>query len=76
LWVSWNKARPIAERGLKPKKKPQPKPIEVGEKTAGWGHDHVSVVCDSERAMVEYEGDKRKKKSREGYFSSISEMQS
>jgi len=76
LRISWDEAWHImeraVERGLKAKKKQQPKQIGVDEKTAGRGHDYVTVVCDLERATVEYVGDDRKKESLDGYFATIS----
>jgi len=61
-----------AERWLKAKKKQPAKQIGVDEKTAGRGHDSVTVVCDLERATVEHVGDDRKKESLDGYLATIS----
>jgi len=76
LRISWDEAWHImeraVERGLKAKKKRQPKQIGVDEKTAGRGHDYVTVVCDLEQATVEYVGDDRKKESLDGYFATVS----
>ena len=76
LRISWDEAWPImeqaVERGLKAKKKQPPKQIGVDEKTAGWGHDYLNVVCDLERATVEYVADDGKKESVDGYFALIS----
>jgi len=76
LRISWAEAWHImeraVERGLKAKKKRQPKQIGVDEKTAGGGHDYVTVVCDLEQATVEYVGDDRKKESLDGYFATVS----
>jgi len=76
LRISWDEAWPImeraVERGLKAKKKQPPKQIGVDEKTAGREHDYVTVVCDLERATVEYVRDDRKKESLDGYFTTIS----
>lgn len=76
LQISWDEAWPImeraVERGLKAKKKRQVKQIGVDEKTAGRGHDYVTVVNDLGRATVEHVEDGRKKESLDAYFIKVS----
>jgi len=76
LRISWDEAWHIMERavrrGLKAKKKRHIKQIGVDEKTAGRGHDYVTVVNDLERATVEHVEDGRKKESLDAYFVELS----
>lgn len=76
LRISWDEAWHIMERavqrGLKAKKKRPVKQIGVDEKTAGRGHDYVTVVNDLERAAVEHVEDGRKKESLDAYFIKLS----
>jgi len=64
LRISWDEAWHIMDRavrrGLK-KKRQQARQIGVDEKTAGRGHDYVTVVNDLKRSTVEYVGDACKK---------------
>jgi len=75
LRVSWDEAWHIMERavqrGLK-KKRRRAKQIGVDEKTAGRGHDYVTIVSDLKRATVEYVGDDRRQESLDGYFALLS----
>ena len=75
LRISWDEAWHImeraVERGLK-KKKRRARRIGVDEKTAGRGHDYVTIVSDLKGATVEYVGDGRRKESLDGYFSLLS----
>jgi len=79
LRISWDEAWHIMERavqrGLKAKKKRQAKQIGVDEKTAGRGHDYVTVVNDLERATVEHVEDGRKKESLDAYFAELSKRE-
>jgi len=76
LRISWDEAWHIMERavyrGLKSKKR-RARKIGVDEKTAGRGHDYVTVVNDLEKATVEYVSDGRRKESLDGYFNLLSE---
>jgi transposase len=76
LRISWDEAWHIMERavcrGLKSKRR-RAKKIGVDEKTAGRGHDYVTVVNDLEKATVEYVSDGRRKESLDGYFDLFSE---
>jgi transposase len=76
LRISWDEAWHIMERavcrGLKSKRR-WAKKIGVDEKTAGRGHDYVTVVNDLEKATVEYVSDGRRKESLDGYFDLFSE---
>lgn len=49
--------------------------IGVDEKAAAKGHTYVTLVCDLERATVEYIAEDRKQASLDGYFTSLSEAQ-
>jgi transposase len=76
LRISWDEAWHIMERavsrGLKSKRR-RAKRIGVDEKTAGQGHDYVTVVNDLEKATVEYVSDGRRKESLDSYFNLLSE---
>jgi transposase len=75
LRISWDEAWHIMDRavrrGLK-KKRRQARQIGVDEKTAGRGHDYVTVVNDLKRSTVEYVGDGRRKESLDDYFALLS----
>lgn len=77
--ISWDEAWHIMERavqrGLKAKKKRQAKQMGVDEKTAGRGHDYVTIVNDLERATVEHVEDGRKKESLDAYFAELSKRE-
>lgn len=79
LRMSWDEVWAVAERavarGLERKRR-RPIPfIGVDEKAAAKGHTYLTVVCDLDRATVEYVGDDRKKESLDGYFESLTPAQ-
>ncbi len=47
--------------------------IGVDEKAAAKGQRYLTLVCDLERATVEYIADERKQASLDGYFEALSE---
>jgi transposase len=75
LRISWDEAWHIMERavrrGLK-KKRRRVRQIGVDEKTAGRGHDYVTIVNDLEEGTVDYVGDDRRKESLDKYFDLLS----
>lgn len=75
LRISWDEAWHIMDRAVRrgmKKKRRQARQIGVDEKTAGRGHDYVTVVNDLKRSMVEYVGDGRRKESLDDYFALLS----
>jgi len=76
LRISWDEAWHIMERavrrGLKRKRR-RARLMGVDEKTAGRGHDYVTVVNDLKRGTVEYVGDGRRKESLDAYFARLSQ---
>ena len=73
LRVSWDETWHLMERavarGLLAKPVQVPKHVGVDEKSAGKGHDYVTVVSDLERGTVEHLADDRKETSLDSYFS-------
>jgi len=63
------------QRRLKAKKKRCVNQMGVDEKTAGRGHDYITVVNDQEIATVEHVEDGRKKESLDAYFAKLSKRE-
>ena len=79
LRISWDEAWHIMERavarGLLAKEERISARIGVDEKAAAKGMKYITVVCDIDRATVEYIAEDRKKESLDGFFRSLSEQQ-
>jgi transposase len=76
LRISWDEAWYLMERavrrGLATKEKRVVAKIGIDEKAAAKGHKYLTLVCDLERACVEYVGFERKKESLDLYFQGFS----
>ncbi len=79
LHISWHEAWHLMERAVQRGQKNKPSRIitrlGVDEKAVAKRHRYVTLVCDVERATVEYIGDDRKKSSLTAYYQSLSEEQ-
>jgi transposase len=79
LRISWDEAWHIMERavarGLLAKEQRISTRIGVDEKAAAKGMKYITVVCDIDRATVEYIADDRKKESLDGYFDGLADEQ-
>ena len=77
--VSWDEAFGVMQRsvirGQERKQAAVVKHIGVDEKAFRKGHSYMTVVCDLERATVEYVGDDRKTESLGGYYASLTPTQ-
>jgi transposase len=79
LHTSWDEtwglmARAVS-RGQAAKAATVPAHLGVDEKSAGRGHDYITVVSDLARGTVEYIADERKKSSLDSYFDQYSPEQ-
>ena len=76
LGTSWDETWGLMERAVRrgqAAKPPRvPELVGVDEKAARKGHNYLTVVCDLERATVEYIADDRKQESLDGYFETLS----
>jgi transposase len=74
LHLSWDEAWNIMERavarGLRAKKRRIIAHLGVDEKAVAKRHRYVTLVCDLDRATVEYIGDDRKQVSLDAYYQS------
>jgi transposase len=79
LRISWDEAWNFMERavcrGQAAKKRGVIRHLGVDEKAVGKRHRYVTMVCDLDRATVEYIADDRKKTSLEAYYASLSPEQ-
>jgi transposase len=79
LQLSWHEAWHIMERavarGQRAKKRRLLRRLGVDEKAVAKRHQYVTLVCDLDRATVEYIADDRKKSSLDAYYSSLSRRQ-
>jgi transposase len=79
LRISWDEAWHILERavarGMVAKQKAVVERIGVDEKAAAKGQTYLTLVCDLDRATIEYIGDGRKTESLDGYYRSLTEEQ-
>ena len=79
LRISWDEAWHImeraVERGLAAKEKRVSAHLGVDEKAAAKGHKYITLVCDLDRASVEYIADDRKQESLDGYFKGLTPEQ-
>jgi transposase len=79
LRISWDEAWNImeraVERGLRAKKRCIIAHLGVDEKAVAKRHCYVTLVCDLDRATVEYIGDDRKQTSLDAYYQSLSKKQ-
>jgi len=79
LRVSWHEAWNLMERavqrGQRAKKKRVIAHLGVDEKAVAKRHQYVTLVCDLDRATVEYIGDDRKKTSLDAYYQALSAKQ-
>lgn len=81
LRISWEEADGIkqraVDRGLARKPVRPLKRLCVDEKTAGWGHDYVTVVAHvrPEQTVVEYVGDGREEASLDAFWASLTSEQ-
>lgn len=79
LRISWDEAWNImeraVERGLLAKKRRVIAHLGVDEKAVAKRHCYVTLVCDLDRATVEYIGDDRKQASLDAYYQSLSKKQ-
>lgn len=79
LRVSWDEAFGVMQRavmrGQARKERKAVPHIGVDEKAFRKGHSYMTVVCDLERATVEYVADDRTTESLAGYFASLSDAQ-
>jgi transposase len=79
LRISWDEAWNIMERavarGLRAKKRHVIAHLGVDEKAVAKRHRYVTLVCDLDRATVEYIGDDRKQTSLDAYYRSLSRKQ-
>jgi transposase len=75
LRTSWDETWHLMERavarGFAVKEPGAPARIGVDEKSAGRGHDYITVVSDLDRATVEYIADERRQASLDGYFDKL-----
>jgi transposase len=72
---TWSLMTRAVVRGQVAKAASVPAHLGVDEKSAGRGHDYVTVVSDLDQGTVEYLGDERKKSSLDGYFEQFSPEQ-
>jgi transposase len=79
LHLSWHEAWHIMERavarGQQAKKRRVIRRLGVDEKAVAKRHQYVTLVCDLDRATVEYIADDRKKTSLDAYYGSLSKRQ-
>ena len=79
LGISWDEARHVMERavrrGLLRKEKRVVPHIGVDEKSIKKRHNYMTLVCDIDRATVEYVAEDRKVSSLDGYFEQLSAEQ-
>src|SRR5271166_6146031 len=79
LGISWDEAWNIMERavarGLRAKKRRVMARLGVDEKAVAKGHRYVTLVCDLDRATVEYIANDRKQVSLDAYYRSLSKRQ-
>jgi transposase len=79
LHLSWHEAWHIMERavarGQRAKKRRLLRRLGVDEKAVAKRHQYVTLVCDLDRATVEYIADDRKKTSLDAYYRSLSRRQ-
>jgi transposase len=79
LGISWDEAWNIMEqavaRGLRAKKRRVIARLGVDEKAVAKGHRYVTLVCDLDRATVEYIANDRKQVSLDAYYRSLSPRQ-
>ena len=79
LRISWDEAWHILERAVERgqrAKRPRVTPhLGVDEKAIAKGHQYLTLVCDLDRATVEYLAEDRKQASLESYFAGLSEDQ-
>ena len=79
LRLSWHEAWHIMERavarGQQAKKRRLIRRLGVDEKAVAKRHRYVTLVCDLDRATVEYIADDRKKSSLDSYYDSLSKRQ-
>jgi transposase len=79
LRLSWDEAWHVMERAVtRGQARKQARPIAhlgVDEKSAGKGHDYLTVVCDLDRATVEHIADERRQASLDSYFEQLSPEQ-
>lgn len=72
LRISWDEAWHLMERavlrGRGAKQAALPRHLGVDEKAIAKGHRYMTLVCDLERARVEYIGEQRKEHSLAAYF--------
>ena len=72
LRISWDEAWNFMERavvrGQQAKKRRVIAHLGVDEKAVAKGHQYVTLVCDLDRATVEYIADDRRKASLDGYY--------
>jgi transposase len=77
LRISWDEGWHLMERavarGMARKERRVPTLVGVDEKAAAKGHRYMTLVCDLERATVEYIAEERKQASLDGYFEALSE---
>jgi transposase len=72
---AWNLMERAVERGLRAKKRRVIANLGVDEKSVAKRHRYVTLVCDLDRATVEYIGDDRKQASLDAYYQSLSKKQ-
>ena len=79
LRISWDQGWRLIERAVargKARKKPRRiARIGADEKAFAKGHSYMTIVCDVEKATVEYVADDRKKESLAGFFEGLSTEQ-
>ena len=77
LEISWDEGWHLIQRavarGMARKERRLPTLIGVDEQAAAKGQRYLTLVCDLERATVEYIADERKQASLDGYFEALSE---
>lgn len=76
LRISWDEAWRLmeraVERGLLAKRQRVVPRIGIDETAAAKHHKYITLVCDLDRATVEYVGDDRRVTSLDGYFAALS----
>jgi transposase len=79
LRISWDEAWNFMERavrrGQKAKRRRVIAQLGVDEKAVAKRHQYVTLVCDLERATVEYIADDRRKASLDAYYQSLTKKQ-
>jgi transposase len=79
LRISWDEAWNLMERavarGLRAKRRRVIAHLGVDEKAVAKRHRYVTLVCDLDRATVEYIADDRKRASLDAYYQSLSKKQ-